>query len=121
MVAPRHPDGRHARTIRRAPLELRAQPLPLGAQAAPKEGVIDAKTAQYLGELRDVAEAIRHVAELYHAAVVRTHAMTHHQVADQRLGADQKLVGQHVPGPHLDAPLAAVFLQLGRAAGRTSR
>ena len=114
VVAIGHPDRGHGRAIGRAPFEFCAQALALGPQPSPEEGIVDAKAAQDLRQLPDMTEAIRHVTDLHHATVVKTHAMPQQQVADERFGADQELVGQHVPRADADPPCFAQGTQLAR-------
>ncbi len=47
--------------------------------------------------LRDVPERVRHVAHLLDGTEPDTHRLAHEQIARVRLGADQKLVRQHIP------------------------
>jgi len=104
VVAPGHPDAQHAGAVPGDPFEFGADPVALRAHAAPEDRRVDVEAAQNLGKLGDVPEAVRDVADLHHPAVIRAHAMAEHQVADQRLRADQVFIRQDVPRPDADTP-----------------
>ncbi len=104
MVAGGHPVGEDLGAVRRHPAKILAEGFRLVAEAAPEEGGVDVEPAQDLGELGDVAEGVRDVALVQASAEVASHGAANQEVADQRFGTDQELVGQHVPGPDLEPP-----------------
>ena len=90
-------DGGHARTFGRLPGKSEAQPIGFGAEAAPEDERVEPEPAQDLRHLRHVPERVGHVADGHRArAEPLAHRPAEQQVAHERFGAGQELVGQHV-------------------------
>ncbi len=106
-------DGEHLGAVGGGPAELGCRGL--GADAAPDEDGVDAEAAQDGGQVRDVAEGVRRVADHHRAAVRARRADAGHQVADVGLAADEELVRQHVAGPGEQPPVAHEALDVGAA------
>ena len=108
----------HLGAVGSDPAEAPAEALALVAQAAREHERVQAEPAQDLRQLRRVAEAVGQVADGGRAgAVALAHQAAVEQVAHQRLGADEELVGQRVAGAGVDPPgpqqRAQAVLQLG--------
>ncbi len=65
----------------------------LSPESAPHDGRVDAESAQDLRDLRGMSEGVRDVADV-HAPPERSRGgSTEHEIADERLTADQECVG----------------------------
>ena len=84
----------HAGTVGRFPPQLHG----LIAQTPAQHGALQPKTAQDLRQLPDVPEEVRGIADVHTRAKATGRLSPQQQVTHQGLGADQKLIGQDVPG-----------------------
>jgi len=93
----------HLAPVGRSPAKHDAGRIELVGQAAREDHAPDAEAGQDLRQLRRVAEAVREVAGGGGVgAEPFAHRPPEQQVADERLGADEELVRQHVARADLD-------------------
>jgi hypothetical protein len=86
---------------------IRSLPPVLGVGAAeppPQDGVVEAELPPHLRHLADVAEEIRQVADRHRRGEVTGDTVPENEVPYERLAADEKLVGHHVPRSDQDPP-----------------
>ena len=69
-----------------------------GRDAAPDDGILDARPTQELRHLGHVAEHVGQVADLHHPAQLRRPPHPLFEVPDERLAGDEELVHQDPPG-----------------------
>ncbi len=101
----------------RDPDELATEPLALVAEAALEDDGRKAEAVCEEGELGDVPERVRRVADGQRVAEAPAHPAPDQQVAYQRLRAHEELVRQHVPGSDAQAPGLDVAAEVALALG----
>ena len=94
------------------PPEGRSELPPCPREPAREDDRVQPAAPQDLRELTDVPERIGNVSGVHRPTELADDRLSDHQVADQRLPADQVLIGQDVPGAGRDAPAADVTAQL---------
>jgi hypothetical protein len=95
----------HRAAVRRDPVERDAEIVHLVAQPAREHEAVDPEAGEDLRQLERVAEAVGQVPRRRGTtSEPLAYGAADQQVADQRLAADQELVGQHVTRTDLDPP-----------------
>ena len=96
-------EGTDLAAVGRAPPEHHPDLVDLVAEAPREDEAVEPEAGQDLGQLERMAEAVRHVTDRRGLrAEPPAHGAAHEQVADQRLGPDEQLVGQHITRPDLE-------------------
>ncbi len=99
-IAIRQIHCQHRTAVERLPHEAIA--IDVRADAAPQDCGRESEAGENLRHLRDVPELIGQVADVEWPAEAARDRHPDFEIANQRLAADEKAVGKHVPRPDLD-------------------